>query len=140
MITVLSSTARFGFVEVALQKMSLSCQRRNLQEVISDHNIIQSCVDFLEKNNDGLRQKTRILGDFFFLALHPYRDFSIQTLLETLPRLAEVTDEEWISPKFFTQGSIVEIPQVLVIRSLKHVSGAVLVWEYTRQRVLGGAS
>lgn len=86
--------------------MWLTCQRRNLQEVISDHNIIQSCVDFLEKNNDGLRQKTRLLGDFFFLDFHPYRDFSIQTLFETLPRLAEVTDEEWISPKFFTQGSL----------------------------------
>lgn len=35
----------------------------------------------------------------------------------------------------------VEIPQVGVIRSLNvHVSGALLVWEYTRQRVLGGTS
>ncbi|KAJ7394068.1 Tar (HIV-1) RNA binding protein 1 [Desmophyllum pertusum] len=62
--------------------------------------------DFLQTNNDGFRQKSRLLGDFFFLDLHPYRDFSIQTLFETLPRLAEVTDEEWISPKLFTQGSL----------------------------------
>ena len=34
----------------------------------------------------------------------------------------------------------VEIPQVGIIRSLNvHVSGALLVWEYTRQRVLGVA-
>lgn len=86
--------------------MWLTCQRLNLHDVMSNHNIIQSCVDFLEKNSDGLRQKARVLGDFFFLDLHPYRDFSIQTLFETLPRLAGVTDEEWISSKFFTQGSL----------------------------------
>lgn len=35
----------------------------------------------------------------------------------------------------------VEIPQVGIIRSLNvHVSGALLVWEYTRQRILGLAS
>ena len=86
--------------------MWLTCQRQNLHDVLSDHAIIQSCVDFLQTNNDGFRQKSRLLGDFFFLDLHPYRDFSIQTLFETLPRLAEVTDEEWISPKLFTQGSL----------------------------------
>lgn len=84
--------------------MWLTCQRQNLHDVISDHAIIQSCVHFLEANNEGLRQKVRVLGDFFFLDLHPYRDFSVQTLFETLPRLAEVTDEEWISPKVFTEG------------------------------------
>lgn len=35
----------------------------------------------------------------------------------------------------------VEIPQVGVIRSLNvHVSGALLIWEYTRQRVLSGGN
>jgi len=53
-----------------------------------------------------MRQKTRLLGDFFFFDCNPFRDFSIQTLFETLPRLADVTDEEWISPKFFSQGSL----------------------------------
>ena len=86
--------------------MWLTCQRRNLHDVISNHRIIQSCVYFLETSKDGLRQKTRLLGDFFFLDCHPFRDFSIQTLFETLPRLAEVTDEEWISPTFFSQGSL----------------------------------
>lgn len=86
--------------------MWLTCQRQNLHDVISDHAIVKSCVVFLETNNEGLRQKTRLLGDFFFLDLHPYRDFSVQTLFETLPRLSEVTDEEWISPNVFTQGSL----------------------------------
>lgn len=86
--------------------MWLTCQRRNLHDVISNHNIIQSCVYFLETSKDGLRQKTRLLGDVFFLDCHPFRDFSIQTLFETLPRLAGVTDEEWISPKFLSQGSL----------------------------------
>lgn len=86
--------------------MWLTCQRLNLHDVMSNHSIVQSCVNFLERNNDGFRQKTRLLGDFFLLDLHPYRDFSIQTLFETLPRLAAVTDEEWISPKFFTQRSL----------------------------------
>lgn len=86
--------------------MWLTCQRRNLHDVISNHSIIQSCVQFLETSKDGLRQKTRLLGDFFFLDCHPFRDFSIQTLFEILPRLAEVTDEEWIAPTFFSQGSL----------------------------------
>ena len=94
-----------AYAQVAVQKMWLTCQRQNLHDVISDHAIIKSCVDYLETNNEGLRQKTRVLGDFFFLDVHPYRDFSVQTLFETLPRLLEVTDEEWISPNVFTQGS-----------------------------------
>ena len=94
------------YAQVALQKMWLTCQRRNLRDVISDHSLIKPCVDFLETNNEGLRLKTRLLADFFFLDLHPYRDFSVQTLFETLPRLSEVTDEEWISPNVFTQGSL----------------------------------
>jgi len=95
-----------AYAQVALQKMWLTCQRRNLHDVISNHSIIQSCVYFLETSKDGLRQKTRLLGDVFFLDCHPFRDFSIQTLFETLPRLAGVTDEEWISPKFLSQGSL----------------------------------
>lgn len=86
--------------------MWLTCQRQNLHDVISDHAIIKSCVSFLEKNNEGLRQKTRVLADFFFLDVHPYKDFSVQTLFETLPRLSDVTDEEWISPNVFTQGPL----------------------------------
>lgn len=84
--------------------MWLTCQRENLHDVTSNHAIIQSCVHFLETNNESVRQKVRLLGDFFFLDVHPHRDLSIQTLFETLPRLTEVTDEEWISPKVFTGG------------------------------------
>ena len=47
-----------------------------------------------------------MLGDFFFIDLHPYLDFSVQTLYETLPRLAEVTDEEWIFPNSFMKGTL----------------------------------
>lgn len=86
--------------------MWLTCQRQNLHDVISDYAIVKPCVDFLQTNNESLRQKTRLLGDFFFFDLHPYRDFSMQTLFETLPRLSQVTDEEWISPKIFSQGSL----------------------------------
>ena len=82
------------------------CQRQNLNDVILEHHIIKSCFEFLEINNEGIRQKTRILGNFFFFDLHPYRDFTIETLFDTLPRLAEVTDEEWISPKIFEHGSL----------------------------------
>ena len=95
-----------AYAQAALQKMWLTCQRQNLLDVLTDHAIIKSCVDFLETNNGGLRQKIRVLGDFFFIDLHPYRDFSLQTLYETLPRLSEVTDEEWISPNVFKQGSL----------------------------------
>lgn len=95
-----------AYAQVAVQKMWLTCQRQNLCDVISDHAIIKSCVDYLQTNNEGLRQKTRVLGDFFFLDVHPYRDFSVQSLYETLPRLSEVTDEEWISPIVFTHGSL----------------------------------
>lgn len=86
--------------------MWLTCQRQNLHEVVSDHALIKSCVSFLEQNNEGLRQKTRVLADFFFLDLHPYKDFSVQTLFETLPRLSGVTDEEWISLNVFTHGPL----------------------------------
>lgn len=53
------------YAQVALQKMWLTCQRRNLRDVISDHALIKPCVDFLETNNEGLRLKTRLLADFF---------------------------------------------------------------------------
>lgn len=95
-----------AYAQVALQKMWLTCQRQNLREVMSDYAVIESCVNFLESSNEGLRQKVRVLGDFFFLDLHPYLDFSVQTLYEILPRLAEVTDEEWISPNGFMNGTL----------------------------------
>ncbi|XP_011858439.1 PREDICTED: uncharacterized protein LOC105555992 isoform X2 [Vollenhovia emeryi] len=55
----------------------------------------------------GLQQESltknsfRIQDDFYFFKFHPINDYSLQTIYYELPRLTNVSFDEWISPHVF---------------------------------------
>ncbi|XP_015607513.1 probable methyltransferase TARBP1 isoform X2 [Cephus cinctus] len=47
------------------------------------------------KNSGQLQQ------DFYFTIFHPMDDYSLETIYKELPRLANISSDEWISPELF---------------------------------------
>ncbi|KAG7249036.1 hypothetical protein CRUP_034183, partial [Coryphaenoides rupestris] len=53
--------------------------------------VVDACL-----NQAEAMQSTGIQEHFFFGAFHPTRDYSVETVLYTFPKLSELSDDEWI--------------------------------------------
>ncbi|XP_061172743.1 probable methyltransferase TARBP1 [Saccostrea echinata] len=88
----------------ALAVLSLlwdQCKRLNLQGVINRHSIIQVCFLQLAEDNNTAKNVKKLLENYFLANLDIHRDYSVETLFHTMPRLSLLFDDEWISPQYF---------------------------------------
>ena len=78
--------------------------RKNLSKKDFDrYRILETIVSFNE-NKDGLKKSGDYVQHLFvFKGFQPLEDFTLETLFSDLPRITEVTDEEWISPGKFEE-------------------------------------
>jgi tRNA G18 (ribose-2'-O)-methylase SpoU len=89
--------------QAALHKIWLHCKEQGLTELLDQHCIVEQCVHFSGLSNDAAKHKQRLLDNFIFAGLDPIKDFSVELIFHTLPRLTGITGEEWISPDSFTE-------------------------------------
>ncbi|XP_050458983.1 uncharacterized protein LOC126855407 isoform X2 [Cataglyphis hispanica] len=62
--------------------------------------IYQAAVANLQQ--DSLtKNSVKIQDDFYFSSFHPINDYSLQTIYYELPRLTNISSDEWISPDIF---------------------------------------
>ncbi|XP_077469616.1 tRNA (guanosine(18)-2'-O)-methyltransferase TARBP1 [Stigmatopora argus] len=63
--------------------------------------VVKACLhqtEALKNNGNANKNWTRIQEHFFFGAFDPIRDYSIETIYYTFPRLSGLADDEWIPP------------------------------------------
>ncbi|XP_077585684.1 tRNA (guanosine(18)-2'-O)-methyltransferase TARBP1 [Stigmatopora nigra] len=63
--------------------------------------VVKACLhqtEALKNNGNANKNWTRIQEHFFFGAFHPIRDYSIETIYYSFPRLSGLADDEWIPP------------------------------------------
>ncbi|XP_077991502.1 tRNA (guanosine(18)-2'-O)-methyltransferase TARBP1-like [Glandiceps talaboti] len=89
------------YAQAALQKVFNSCQQSNMMPLLAKYPGIQECMKFLQHNPRSSKLKTKLLGNFFFFKFDPVKDYSVETIFHTLPRLCNVVEEELISPDTF---------------------------------------
>ncbi|KAK3093846.1 hypothetical protein FSP39_020941 [Pinctada imbricata] len=89
--------------QATLVKLWQQCEQLNLQEVLNSHNVIKPCFDFFKEINNSTKNVWRLLENYFFQVFDPKRDFTIDTIYHTLPRLGILHDDEWIDTYRFKQ-------------------------------------
>ncbi|XP_060099002.1 probable methyltransferase TARBP1 isoform X2 [Heteronotia binoei] len=90
---------------VALKKIWGMCKELRVDDFETLTPVIESSLHQAETmNGTGNAKKNwqRIQKHFFFENFHPLKDYCLETIFYTLPRLSEIAEEEWISLNKFT--------------------------------------
>ncbi|XP_041506206.1 probable methyltransferase TARBP1 isoform X2 [Microtus oregoni] len=96
---------------VALKKAWHLCKALQFQECDAWTTVIECSLSQAESmHGAGNARKNwqRIQDHFFFSTFHPLKDYCLETIFYTLPRLSGVTEEEWIALDKF--ASFTDIP------------------------------
>ncbi|KAL5008404.1 hypothetical protein ScPMuIL_013985 [Solemya velum] len=87
--------------QATLIKLWKQCQEQKLQDVLQTHSIIEQCIVFSDHNCNSIKNVKKLLENFFFQTFHFSRDFTLETIFHTIPKLSSLADDEWISPGVF---------------------------------------
>ncbi|XP_070638056.1 probable methyltransferase TARBP1 isoform X1 [Bos indicus] len=91
---------------VALKKIWSMCKGLHIEELAALTSVIESSLSQVENmHGAGSAKKNwqRIQEHFFFTAFHPLKDYCLETIFYTLPRLSGLTEDEWIAIGKFTR-------------------------------------
>ncbi|PVD26269.1 hypothetical protein C0Q70_13939 [Pomacea canaliculata] len=77
------------------------CQAIQLLTVMQKFDLVQHCLKFTQENSNSSKVVLKLLDNYFYKTFHFRQDYSMETLFHTLPRLACISDEEWIGPELF---------------------------------------
>ncbi|XP_060062675.1 probable methyltransferase TARBP1 [Ylistrum balloti] len=91
--------------QVAMMKMWSQCHTLGISQVLTSFPFLDSVSRFIEesKNYNSTKNLTKLTENFFMKDFDFERDFSIETIFHTLPRLACLMDDEWIQPQTFLE-------------------------------------
>ncbi|GLH14526.1 Putative methyltransferase TARBP1 [Gryllus bimaculatus] len=86
------------YAQVSLSKLWEYAEEKALSNVTEKYRImylgIMTCL-----RAPSSSKSVKKLEDFYFTAFHPLEHYSLQTIFYELPRLTNVTQDEWISPE-----------------------------------------
>uniref|UniRef100_A0A674K313 tRNA (guanosine(18)-2'-O)-methyltransferase TARBP1 n=1 Tax=Terrapene triunguis TaxID=2587831 RepID=A0A674K313_9SAUR len=98
---------------VALKKIWGMCKALCVEEFEALTPVIESSLHQVENmHGAGNARKNwqRIQDHFFFATFHPLKDYSLETIFYTLPRLSELVEDEWIPLCKFTRYTDISLP------------------------------
>ncbi|XP_055969559.1 probable methyltransferase TARBP1 isoform X2 [Sorex fumeus] len=96
---------------VALKKIWSMCKMLHIEEFDALTSVIESSLNQVENMHGAGNAKKnwqRIQEHFFFATFHPLKDYCLETIFYTLPRLSGLIEDEWITIGKFTKFT--EIP------------------------------
>ncbi|XP_016285732.2 probable methyltransferase TARBP1 isoform X2 [Monodelphis domestica] len=85
---------------LALKKIWALCKTLHVEEFDALTAVIESSLHQVENMHGAGNAKKnwqRIQEHFFFAKFHPLKDYSLETIFYTLPRLSELVEDEWIT-------------------------------------------
>ncbi|XP_041351948.1 probable methyltransferase TARBP1 isoform X2 [Gigantopelta aegis] len=88
--------------QVTIIKLWNQCIAVELDDVTSAFSIVKTFMCFNTENNNTMKNVKKLFENYFIKTFDFVRDYSLETIFYTLPVLAILTDEEWISPEMFT--------------------------------------
>uniref|UniRef100_A0A8B9QH57 tRNA (guanosine(18)-2'-O)-methyltransferase TARBP1 n=1 Tax=Apteryx owenii TaxID=8824 RepID=A0A8B9QH57_APTOW len=98
---------------IALKKIWGMCKMLHVEEFEALTPVIESSLQQVENMHgagNARRNWQRIQDHFFFATFHPLRDYSLETIFYTLPRLSELAEDEWISLCKFDRFTDIPLP------------------------------
>ncbi|XP_043856325.1 probable methyltransferase TARBP1 isoform X2 [Dromiciops gliroides] len=85
---------------LALKKIWAMCKTLHVEEFDALTSVIESSLHQVENMHGAGNAKKnwqRIQEHFFFATFHPLKDYSLETIFYTFPRLSELVEDEWIA-------------------------------------------
>nr|XP_025039886.1 probable methyltransferase TARBP1 [Pelodiscus sinensis] len=98
---------------VALKKIWGMCKALCVEEFEVLTPVIESSLHQVENMHcagNARKNWQRIQDHFFFATFHPLKDYSLETIFYTLPRLSELIEDEWIPLCKFTRYTDISLP------------------------------
>ncbi|XP_015672407.1 probable methyltransferase TARBP1, partial [Protobothrops mucrosquamatus] len=90
---------------IALKKIWGMCRESHVNDFDTLTSVIECSlnqVELMHGTGNAKKNWQRIQKHFFFEHFHPLKDYCLETIFYTLPRLSETPEEEWISLSKFT--------------------------------------
>ncbi|KAJ9574306.1 hypothetical protein L9F63_026047, partial [Diploptera punctata] len=85
------------YAQTTVQKLFALCkQRDNLKHLSKKYAVMENCLKISVKHGNSVKNAQKLQEDFYFSSFHPVAHYSIETIFHELPRLANITQEEWI--------------------------------------------
>ncbi|XP_012945987.2 probable methyltransferase TARBP1 [Aplysia californica] len=91
------------FAQTTMMRMWQQCQTLGLADVLEKFSVVQASLDFLCNNGNASNTSVKLIRNYMYCGLNPLRDYSMETIFHTLPRLASLADDEWVLPQQFVQ-------------------------------------
>ncbi|XP_068795100.1 probable methyltransferase TARBP1 isoform X2 [Struthio camelus] len=98
---------------IALKKIWGMCKVLHVEDYEALTPVIESSLQQVENmhgTGNARRNWQRIQDHFFFAVFHPLRDYSLETIFYTLPRLSQLAEDEWISLCKFDRFTDIPLP------------------------------
>ncbi|CAE1170624.1 TRM3 [Acanthosepion pharaonis] len=87
--------------QATICKMWRQCKSLGLDNILSKFALVEGCIQFNDGSN-ATKNTLKLMESYFMATFDPVRDYSIETIFLTLPKLTCLTDEEWLPPEMFS--------------------------------------
>ncbi|XP_074079086.1 putative methyltransferase TARBP1 isoform X1 [Macrotis lagotis] len=97
---------------LALKKIWAMCKALHVEEFDALTAVIESSLHQVETMHGAGNAKKnwqRIQEHFFFATFHPLKDYNLETIFYTLPRLSDLVEDEWITINKFIKFTDIPI-------------------------------
>ncbi|XP_067009826.2 probable methyltransferase TARBP1 isoform X2 [Anabrus simplex] len=88
------------YAQVALQKLWEFAKQHNIVTVVEKYGVVQSSLLTSLESGSSMKNAQKLLEDFYFTSFHPLNHYTLETIFYDLPRLANITYEEWITASY----------------------------------------
>nr|CAD7574392.1 unnamed protein product [Timema californicum] len=101
------------YAQVALQNLLKLCEVKGYNQLIEKYQAVQTSLNVSLQQSNALKNVAKLTEDFYFSVFHPVQHFSLQTIFTDLPRLANITKEEWIPLSIFKSKA--HLPSLMAV-------------------------
>ncbi|XP_023705380.1 probable methyltransferase TARBP1 isoform X3 [Cryptotermes secundus] len=85
------------YAQTALLKLFALCKLQHHDQIAEKYAIVESSLQASMAHGNTVKNAQKLQEDFYFSAFHPVEHYTLETVFYDLPRLANITCEEWIS-------------------------------------------
>lgn len=89
------------FAQATLLRLWSTVKEIGLEQLQSTYGLIENIELFITSNRDSFWAPTQLLSNYYYFNFHPMDDYSMESLVHTVPRLTNMTDEEWLNVDLF---------------------------------------
>ncbi|XP_074640715.1 tRNA (guanosine(18)-2'-O)-methyltransferase TARBP1-like [Tubulanus polymorphus] len=89
------------FAQVILTKMWDLSKEKALNQILYSHSILGTMQEYLMQPIGNSSKSIHALQNHYMFKFDPLKDYSIQSIFYTIPRLSGLADDEWLTPTDF---------------------------------------